>query len=421
MSKYGPLRRIAAIAALALSGAVAAFATIAPSPEDDALALRTAVIEPVTLRAADMLLPAPAAYVREERMQRGDTLTALLARMGVDQVDAAKLARLPAMRLLRPGHVVSAEVGAGGELLQLSYPSSRETRLVIERSRDGFRARQAEAPLRMETVMRGGVIQSSLFAAADAAGIADAVAIQIADIFAGDVDFHRELRRGDRFAVIYEQYYLDGRPLRAGRVLAAEFVNQGRTFRAVHYGPAGGASGYYAPDGSNLRKAFLRSPLEYSRISSGFGLRRHPFQRTWRAHAGVDYAAATGTRVRAAGDGVVEFAGRKGGYGNMIVVRHRGQYSTAYAHLSRFAPGLRTGARVAQGDVIGHVGQTGWATGPHLHYEFRVAGHARNPYAIAMPAGKPVPADELAAFRRHAEPLAANLDLLALDPLARLE
>jgi murein DD-endopeptidase MepM/ murein hydrolase activator NlpD len=421
MSKYGPLRRIAAIAALALSGAVAAFATIAPSPEDDALALRTAVIEPVTLRAADMLLPAPAAYVREERMQRGDTLTALLARMGVDQVDAAKLARLPAMRLLRPGHVVSAEVGAGGELLQLSYPSSRETRLVIERSRDGFRARQAEAPLRMETVMRGGVIQSSLFAAADAAGIADAVAIQIADIFAGDVDFHRELRRGDRFAVIYEQYYLDGRPLRAGRVLAAEFVNQGRTFRAVHYGPAGGASGYYAPDGSNLRKAFLRSPLEYSRISSGFGLRRHPFQRTWRAHAGVDYAAATGTRVRAAGDGVVEFAGRKGGYGNMIVVRHRGQYSTAYAHLSRFAPGLRTGARVAQGDVIGYVGQTGWATGPHLHYEFRVAGHARNPYAIAMPAGKPVPADELAAFRRHAEPLAANLDLLALDPLARLE
>jgi murein DD-endopeptidase MepM/ murein hydrolase activator NlpD len=421
MSKYGPLRRIAAIFALALSGAVAAFATIAPSPDAGALALRTAVIEPVALRTEASLLPAPATYLREERMQRGDTLAGLLERLGVAPGDAQRLVRLPALRLLRPGHVVSAEVGAGGDLLQLSYPSSRESRMVLERSGDSFRARQAPAALRMETVMRVGVIQSSLFAAADAAGIADAVAIQIADIFAGDVDFHRELRRGDRFAVVYEQYYLEGRALRAGRVLAAEFVNQGKAFRAVHYAPASGASGYYAPDGSNLRKAFLRSPLEYSRISSGFGVRRHPFQRTWRAHAGVDYAAPADTRVRAAGDGVIEFAGGKGGYGNVIVLRHGGQYSTLYAHLSRFAPGLRAGARVAQGDVIGHVGQTGWATGPHLHYEFRVAGHARNPYAIAMPAGRPVPAGELAAFRRHAEPLAANLELLALNPLARLE
>jgi murein DD-endopeptidase MepM/ murein hydrolase activator NlpD len=204
-------------------------------------------------------------------------------------------------------------------------------------------------------------------------------------------------------------------------VLAAEFTTRGRTLRALQHASVQGGSGYYAPDGGNLRKAFLRSPLEYTRISSGFGMRRHPFQRSWRAHSGVDFAAPTGTRVRAAGDGVVEFAGLKAGYGNMVVVRHRGQYSTVYAHLSRFAPGAQRGARLAQGDVVGFVGQTGWATGPHLHYEFRVGGQSRNPYAIAMPSGEPVPAAELAAFRRHAEPLLARLELLAANPIAQLE
>jgi murein DD-endopeptidase MepM/ murein hydrolase activator NlpD len=264
-------------------------------------------------------------------------------------------------------------------------------------------------------------VQSSLFGASDAAGIPDAVALQIADIFAGEVDFHRDLRRGDRFSVVYEQHYVGGRPVHAGRVLAAEFVNQGRPLRAVQYPTARGGSGYYAPDGSNLRKEFLRSPLEYTRISSGFGMRRHPFLRSWRAHAGIDYAAPAGTRVRAAGDGVVEFAGRRGGYGKVVILRHRGRTTTLYAHLSRFAPGVRRGARVAQGDIVGHVGSTGWATGSHLHYEFQIAGRSRNPYAIAMPAGEPVPAAGLPAFRRHAEPLVARLELLATSPLARLE
>jgi murein DD-endopeptidase MepM/ murein hydrolase activator NlpD len=420
MSEYAPLARSLALVALALSGAVAAFATIAPSTESGPPA-RTAVIEPVALRGDDALLPAPAAYLREERFQRGDTLAGLLARLGVAPADAQKLIRVRALRLLRPGHEVSGEIGANGELLRLSYLSGRDALTELRRAGNGFRAREFEAPLRVEVFQRTGVIQSSLFGAADAAGIPDAVALQIADIFAGDVDFHRELRRGDRFAVVYEQHTLAGAPVRAGRVLAAEFVNQGRALRAVLFPPERGAGGYYAPDGSNLRKAFLRSPLEYSRISSGFGMRRHPFLRSWRAHAGIDYAAPAGTKVRAAGDGVVEFAGRKGGYGNVVILRHRGQYSTLYAHLSRFAPGLRQGARVAQGDAIGQVGQTGWATGSHLHYEFRVGGQARNPYSIAMPAGQPVPAGELAAYRAHAEPLVARLELLAAQPLAQLE
>ena len=417
--EISPLVRAIAIAVLALSGGVAAFATIAPEvPAPPSMAAR---VEPLALRAGAAVLPATGTYSRQERFQRGDTLGSLLERLAVPDADARRLVRLPALRLLRPGQTVSSEVDAEGGLLRLSYVGARDTLTVVERAGDTFRTQQAAAPLRTETVMRNGVIRVSLYAAADAAGIPDAIAVQIADIFAGDVDFHRELRPGDRFAVIYEQHYYAGRPLRAGRVLAAEFVNQGRTLRAVHYVTAQGASGYYAPDGGNLRKAFLRSPLEYSRISSGFGMRRHPFQRTWRAHTGVDFAAPVGTRVRAAGDGVVEFAGPKPGYGNVVILRHRGQYSTVYAHLSRFFPGVRRGAHVAQGDFIGHVGQTGWATGPHLHYEFRVGGQARNPYSIAMPAGLPVPTGELAAYRSQAEPLMAQLGLLADSAIALLE
>jgi murein DD-endopeptidase MepM/ murein hydrolase activator NlpD len=420
MSEYAPLARSLALAALALSGAVAAFATMAPSTEPGPPP-RSAVVEPIALRAGEALLPAPAAYLREERFQRGDTLAGLLARLGVAPADAQKLIRVPALRLLRPGHAVSGEIGADGELLRLSYLSGRDRITELRRAGEGFRSREFAAQLQVQVLMRAGVIESSLFGAADAAGIPDAVAIQVADIFAGDVDFHRELRRGDRFALVYEQLALDGVPVRAGRVLAAEFVNQGRALRAVLFAPERGSAGYYAPDGSNLRKAFLRSPLEYSRISSGFGMRRHPFHRSWRAHAGIDYAAPAGTKVRAAGDGAVEFAGHKGGYGNVVILRHRGQVSTLYAHLQRLAPGLRQGARVAQGDVVGHVGQTGWATGPHLHYEFRIGGQARNPYAIAMPAGQPLPAGELAAFRAHAAPLVARIALLAAQPLAYLE
>lgn len=421
MNDYAALKRTALIAALALTGAVAAFATIAPSPDAEAGLLRRSLLEPVPLPGASSVLPAPESYLREERFRRGDTLGVLFRRLGLAGEDVRALLRVPSLRFLRAGYVVSARTATDGRLLRLSFLTARERQMVIERAGDGFRAEESAAPLRSEVMMRSGTVESSLFGATDAAGVPDSVALQIADIFAGDVDFHRELRPGDRFCVVYEQYFLGGREVHSGRVLAAEFVNQGRQLRAVYYAPARGAGGYYAPDGSNLRKAFLRSPLEYTRISSGFGMRRNPFLRSWRAHTGVDYAAPTGTPVRAAGDGVVEFAGPKGGYGNAVILRHRGQYSTLYGHLSRFAPGKRRGVRVAQGDIVGYVGSTGWATGPHLHYEFRVAGRARNPRAVAMPAGEPVPAGELDAFRSRAEPLIARLDQLATRSLARLE
>ena len=411
----GPgIARAAAVAVLAATGVVAAFATIAPSPDAGAIPTPQSRVEEVPI-PAQALLPSPATYIREERFQRGDTLPVFLSRLGIADGDIERLIKMRALQTVRPGSHVNAEVGADGSLVSLSFLTPRETlMLIVPDGQGAFAASEERAALYTQLVNKSGTVRSSLFAATDAANIPDSVAMQLADIFGGDVDFHRDLRKGDRFSVVYELHHLAGRPVRAGRVLAAEFVNNGRRFQAVHYG-----SGYYAPDGKNLRKAFLRSPLEFSRVSSGFGMRNHPIMRTWTAHKGIDYAAPIGTRVRAVGDAVVEYAGPKGGYGNVVILRHHGQYTTVYAHLSRIA--VKRGARVAQNDTIGAVGMTGWATGPHLHYEFRIAGEARNPLAIAMPAALPVPGNEMAAFRVHAEPLAARLELLANSNLALLE
>jgi murein DD-endopeptidase MepM/ murein hydrolase activator NlpD len=412
MGTKGMLARGAAILVLAASGVVA-FATIAPDPRAAALLLGTASVESMPIRA-EQVLTSPAFYVREERFQRGDTLAGFLSRLGIAEAEVARLIRLRPMHQLRPGSFLRAEVSAEGAPRLLSFLTARDTLMQIAAEGAEYRSGEVGSPLQPRVTMKSGVIRSSLFAATDAAGVPDAVGMQIAEIFSGDVDFHRDLRKGDRFAVVYEEHHFAGTPVRAGRVLAAEFVNNGKTYRAVSYG-----KGYYTPEGGNLRKAFLRSPLEFSRVSSGFGMRMHPIAQAWRSHKGIDYAAAVGTRVRAVGDGVVEYAGAKGGYGNVVIIRHHGQIATIYAHLSRV--GVKRGARVAQNDTIGAVGQTGWATGPHLHYEFRIAGEARNPLSIAMPAALPLPPQEFPAFRDHAAPLVARLELLANSSLALLD
>ena len=405
--------RIVVLAVLAATGAVAAFATIAPGPDIELLLSRKSTVETLPI-PVEALLPAPHSYIREERFQRGDTIPAFLSRLGIGEAQVKLLARLRALQALRPGYHVAADVTAEGQPLLISFLTGRDTLVQITPQGDSFSVSEERAALYTQVAMRSGVIASSLFAATDAAGIPDSVAMQLADVFGGDVDFHRDLRKGDQFKVIYELHHLAGRPVRAGRVLAAEFITQDKTLRAVHYG-----NSYYAPNGMNLRKAFLRSPLEFSRVSSGFGMRRHPIARVWRAHEGIDYAAPMGTRVRAVGDAVVDYAGPKGGYGKVVILRHHGAYTTVYAHLNRIA--VRRGARIAQNDTIGFVGQTGWATGPHLHYEFRISGRARNPFSIAMPAALPVPPQDLPAFRAHAEPLLVRLDLLANTNLALLE
>jgi murein DD-endopeptidase MepM/ murein hydrolase activator NlpD len=412
MTTRRTLARGAAIFALAATGVVA-FATIAPDPHAEAQLLGTASVESLPINA-DQVLPGPDFYIREERFQRGDTLSGFLANLGISEPEIARLTRLRPLHQLRPGSFLRAEVALDGMPRTLSFLTSRHTLVQIAAEGGEYHAGELGSPLQPRVMMKTGLIRSSLFAATDAAGIPDAIAMQIAEIFGGDVDFYRDLRKDDRFAVTYEEHYFAGSPVRAGRVLAAEFTNNGRTIRAVRYGKS-----YYTPEGKNLQKAFLRSPLEFSRVSSGFGMRRHPIARAWRAHKGVDYAAPIGTRVRAVGDGVVEFAGRKGGYGNVVILRHHGQYKTVYAHLSRIA--VKRGERVEQNERIGSVGQTGWATGPHLHYEFRVADQPRNPLSIAMPAALPVPASQLPAFREHAGPLVERLDLLANSHIALLE
>jgi murein DD-endopeptidase MepM/ murein hydrolase activator NlpD len=409
------------LAALVLWGIVAAFATIPPQSEAELALARALIVEPLPIQAGAQLLPASGRFIREERFQSGETVGVLLSRLGVGEEDTARLVRMKGLQRLRPGATVTGEIGADGELARLDYLGGRDSLSVIVRDGDGFRMLEERAPLQTRLVMRSGLIWSSLFAATDAAAIPDSIAIQLADIFGGDIDFHRGLRKGDRFSVVYEQLTLNGRPVRVGRVLAADFRNQGKSHRAVWYSGADGKGGYYGAEGKNLRKAFLRSPLEYSRISSGFGMRHHPFLQTWRAHNGVDYAAPAGTRVRSVGDGLVDFVGQQGGYGNVIIVRHPGNISTVYAHLMGFTRGLRKGTTVAQGDIIGAVGQSGWATGPHLHYEFRSSGQARNPLAVVLPAALPIAASEMGAFRGQADPLVVRLDLIGQGDLALLE
>lgn len=422
-AKGRSIRWLVALSTLPTLGMVAAFG-IAPQTRVEYVQVQT-VEENLPLPQAAVIVPAAHEFWREEKIQRGDTVASLLARLSVEDPVAVNFLRTTrdagALRQLIPGRTLQAKTTRDGQLLSLRYLVSG-TELQVEREGDGFKVSETAAVLEQRVLMKSGEIRSSLFAATDAAGLPDSVAVQIADIFASDVDFHRDLRKGDRFTVVYEAGYSNGEPVKMGRVLAAEFVNQGKAYRAIYYQTPEKSGGYYTSDGKNLRKAFLRSPLEFSRISSGFSNSRfHPVRKEWRAHRGIDYAAPTGTRIRSTGDGLVEFAGRQGGYGNLIVIRHQGAYSTAYGHLSAFAKGLRKGQRVAQGEIIGYVGQTGLATGPHLHYEFRMGGVQRDPLKVALPAAEPVSPRQAPAFEATAKPLVTRLDLLRQTNLARLD
>jgi murein DD-endopeptidase MepM/ murein hydrolase activator NlpD len=353
-------------------------------------------------------------YWREERIRRGDTIGSMLARLGVDDPEALEFLRTNTLARsvyqLRPGKPITVETDAEGRLMTLRFVDGAGERLSVTRRGAHFAASAEPAPVAVRWKVATGEIRSSLFGAADEAGLPDVVTLQLADVFAGDIDFYHDLRKGDRFRVVYEMRHVDGEPVGPGKIVAAEFENGSRTLRAFRWRDADGADNYYAPDGTAMRKAFLRSPMEFSRVTSGFsGARFHPILQTWRAHKGVDYAAPVGTPVRATGSGKVTFAGTQNGYGNVIELKHAGVHSTLYAHLSRIAPHVKAGARVAQGEVIGYVGQTGWATGPHLHFELRAGAEQRNPLAIALPSGEPLPASARAAFAAHIEPAAAQL------------
>jgi len=418
------------VVGVSLFSMVAAFGTANDARLPDIS--RQQVVEQLALPSLDATADNAQSFLREERVQRGDTVMELLQRLGVDDPAAIGFLKGNAsaqslFRQLSPGKNLTARTGSAGELRTLVFPlnGGKDRALVIERLGDGFSASEQTLPMETQVVMKSAEISFSLFGATDAAGIPDSVATQLADIFGGDIDFHRDLRKGDHFAVIYESVNYLGRTVRSGRILAAEFVNNGKTYRAAWFAdPAGGenSSGYYTADGKNIRKAFLRSPLEFSRITSGFSSARfHPVLQKWRAHKGTDYGAPVGTRVKATGNGVVEYAGVQGGYGKVVVLRHQGRYTTLYGHLSGFAAGLRRGTRVSQGDVIGFVGATGLATGPHLHYEFRVNNVQQNPLAMALPSAPPLLPQQLALFRAKTGAHLARLDLIRGFDLAQAD
>jgi murein DD-endopeptidase MepM/ murein hydrolase activator NlpD len=368
----------------------------------------------------------PARFTSQERILRGDTLAALFDRLGVRDGRAMEFLRGDAtgrsiFRQIIPGRTMQAETGDEGELLALRYFVSATSLFEVERTANGFVARNRAVAESPRVFYRTATIRSSLFAATDAADIPDAIAMQIARVFATDIDFHTELRRGDRLAVAYEMIYDSGELVAPGRILAAEFVNDGRTYHAVLFTDDTGADAYYSLDGTNRAKAFLRSPVEFSRVSSGFGGRFHPIFRNWRAHTGVDFAAPSGTRVIAAADGTVVAAGPRGGYGNAVEVRHGGSITTLYAHLSAFARGIRAGSRVRQGEPIGYVGATGFATGPHLHYEFKIGGVHQDPMRVALPKAEPVPAQLRGEFARVSEQARSTIARVSTGTAARFE
>ena len=425
----GSSRKARIVSASALGLAVIAFgaagvAPMAPDASDLPVKSISQVLALPDINAQLYALEdSPQNFVREEKIRAGDTLAALLGRLGVEDDAAAAFIKTDAAARavfhLPPGKRVQAQTSANGTLQMLSASlgdgaGNGVKNLVIRREGTTLKAAITTAPLEKRVEMHAGVIRSSLFAATDAAQIPDNVAKQIIDMFSTDIDFASDLQRGDRFNVVYETFWQNGEFVRAGRILAGEFTNGGASYRTVWFDEPGTAQGggYYSFDGKSLKKAFLKSPLEFSRISSGFSMRVHPISGQWKRHEGVDFAAAVGTPIRASGDGVVEFVGGQNGYGNVVVVKHWSNYSTAYAHMSRFSSGLRKGAHVSQGDVIGYVGMTGWSTGPHLHYEFRVNNKPRDPLSVDVPNAQPLTVAERHRFQNVASDMLHRFALL---------
>ncbi len=418
------LRWFVTLSTMPLLGVVTAFGLV-PSSN---LGLNSGKIsiEQVALPVAAPVETNTATFWHTERIQPGDTVAALMQRLNIKDAAASNYLRnsveAKPFRKLPAGHEVQAETDASGALISLSYLGDQGAQITIKKQGDAFSSTTVAAQLEKRLFVRTGEIKTSLYAATDAAGMPEAAANQLTQIFNGDIDFHHDLKRGDKFTVVYETTYSNGALVQTGKIQAAEFINRGQTYRAVLFQTDATHSDYYTPEGKSLKKAFLRSPIAFSRISSGFTMARfHPILNEWRAHKGVDFAAPMGTPAKATADGQVAFDGVQSGYGNVVILQHQGNLSTVYGHLSRFAKGLHKGERIRQGDVIGYVGMTGMATGPHLHYEFRVNGQQHDPMSVALPNALPISSDKRVAFKSLANKFIASLNQLRNTNLAKLD
>ncbi len=376
------------------------------------------------LESPEYTTPEPA--WQDFTVRSGDNLSLIFQRAGLnDRVMYEVIANKEAsdsLKRLHPGQILSFQVAADGKLDSLKYQTNRLSHELYRRTDTGFERDLITRTPDLITAFRHADINSSLFLAGQSAGMEPSLIMELANIFGWDIDFALDIRAGDSFSVVYQERYLDGEKLDNGAILAAEFVNQGKKFRAVRYEDEKGNAHYYTPEGDSMRKEFLRTPVDFARISSHFNLRRkHPVLHSIRAHKGTDYAASRGTPIRATGDGKVIHAGRKGGYGNAVIIQHGQTYRTLYAHMSKFARGVRNGSRIKQGQIIGYVGSTGLATGPHLHYEFYVNGAVRNPVTVPLPKANAIARAELARFHAQTSTaLAALEDYQRTSQLAQL-
>ena len=371
-------------------------------------------IEPELL--AQPPVPEPLGDTLEFVVRRNDTLDRIFRQLKLSLEDLANIRDVPGARealdQLRPGDTIKLTHNEG-LVYALTRRISETEILSVTRGEDGFVSEVIATPIEIRTVRTHGTIESSLFVAARAAGVSADLIMQLAnEIFGWKIDFALEIQPGDSFDIVYEQKYRDGEYIGDGHILAANFTNEGKVHRAVYFESSDRqVAGYFGPDGRSMKRQFLRAPLDFTRISSNFNpSRRHPILNTIRAHKGVDYAAPTGTVIKAAGEGRIAFLGTKGGYGRVVILEHGAGISTLYGHMSRFAKGARNGQRVSQGQTIGYVGSSGAATGPHLHYEYRINGMHKNPRTVALPDAKPIPAQYMAEFQQRSGTLLADLD-----------
>ena len=363
----------------------------------------------------DKIATKPDFTVIDHLIKPGESLSVIFSKLDIDSLELHKIIHSNSIgkqfASILPGKILRFETTSDGELQQLSYPQNPINTLVARRFGENFQVEKLSKDIETRLVSAQASIQSSLFLDAKNAGLSDKTIMELANLFAWDVDFALNLRSGDQFTVLYEKHFAGNQQIATGDILVAEFVNNGRIHKAVRFKDKKGKVNYYSPEGKSLRKAFLRTPIEFARISSRFNLRRkHPVLNRIRAHKGVDYAAKTGTCIKTTGKGVITYRGRKGGYGRVVIIQHGKSYSTLYAHLSKYRRGQKVGSRVRQGDTIGYVGRSGLATGPHLHYEFRVNGRHRNPLTVRLPNDPPIAKSKLAAFKQQTQPLLAQLD-----------
>ncbi len=412
---------------LGISSAIAASASYAlMTPENSAIQTESTIIKLPSIQPQETIaspsIPSkaiteviPEFKTLSHKVKSGDTLSNIFSQLDLSKKDLHNIVHANQLgeqfASIRPGKTLNFKIDSENLVQEVSYQKDQINTLKASRNKDSYKVEILSKPIEKRIASAQATINSSLFLDGKDAGLSDGIIMELAAIFAWDIDFALSVRKGDSFTVVYEEKLVDGKKIGNGNIISAEFIHHNEAYRAVRFEDKNGDAQYFTPDGKSMRKAFLRSPIDFARISSHYNLKRkHPVLNRIRAHKGVDYAARTGTKIKTTGDGKITFRGRQRGYGRVVIVKHGQKYSTLYAHMSKYRKGQRVGSRVKQGDIIGYVGQSGLASGPHLHYEFHVNGRHKNPLTVKLPHSLPIKKSLMAEFKQQTEPLLALLN-----------